>query len=231
MLTHSSPSALVGLLARTARVDAGPASRHDIAQRLAPWVDAFDAVTLHSVHQSLRALDGAPEAGPQAAPPLRGFEDSLRRLRASLEAGIAAIEPPTPSPALPVLGADAAFAPLRRLYLHQQRLMEAKIAPLRVQLRSALAGAASPRLRQLATLDAALEQMLHAREQKLLAGVPAWLQARFATLRAEGAAGSPDGLAAIGREMRQLLLAELDLRLQPVRGLLGALAQHHKEVE
>ena len=93
------------------------------------------------------------------------------------------------------------------------------IDALRGHLRQTLAQA-TPRLAQLAALDAVLDQMLGGREQKLLAGVPAWLKARFEQLRQS----HPDDWPPLfEHELQQTLLAELDLRLQPLLGLVEAL--------
>jgi hypothetical protein len=115
--------------------------------------------------------------------------------------------------------------------------MELKIAPLRAHTRQ-VAAKASPRLRQLATLDAVLEQALGGREQKLLAMVPVFLEKRYEQMRRahenggtsdEPTQGSPARwLGAFAQEWQAVLLAELEIRLQPVMGLVDAL---HNEIE
>lgn len=155
-----------------------------------------------------------------------------------------------PRPAVPGLPADdpTDFAAYRRQHLALQRAMEMRIAPLRAQLRGLLA-AQSAAGGRLAALDAALDDALAARERSLLASVPALLQQRFERLRQAPpdappapAAGQPPGAAApaapgsrtratpppawlalFHRELQAVLLAELELRLQPVAGLLDAL--------
>ena len=119
-------------------------------------------------------------------------------------------------------GADPAYTPYHQRHLDLQRQMEQMIAALRDHVRQALCRI-SPRLRQLAVLDAAFEQALAAREQKLLPTVPVLLKRRFAQLRdAEG------GLEAFRNEWREALLAELDLRLEPVAGLVDAVRNESK---
>ncbi len=68
-----------------------------------------------------------------------------------------------------------------------------------------------------------MEQVVGAQERALLATVGARLEPRFDQLRA-AQDGAPPGpwLERFRQEMRGLLLAELDLRLQPVEGLLEA---------
>ena len=133
------------------------------------------------------------------------------------------------------------FLPYRRCYQAHQRLMQFRIAALRAQVREALAGQ-SAALSTLAALDGVLDQALAARERSLLATVPSLLEARFARLlRAHLAAqarlpGSdcpapgpaqpapPDAWLALAcKDMQNVLVAEMDIRLQPVVGLVDAL--------
>lgn len=128
------------------------------------------------------------------------------------------------------------FAPYRLRCLARQQAMEAAIAPLRAQLRRALA-ARSPAAARLASVDAVMEQVLGEHERRLLAIVPAQLEKRFLKLRAEAvpppAADAdthprtmPTGhawLTGFHHELQAVLLAELELRWQPIDALLAAL--------
>jgi hypothetical protein len=139
--------------------------------------------------------------------------------------------------------ADASYAPWRQRHGELQRQMELMIPPLREHLRQALAQG-SARLRQLAALDAVMEQVLAPREQKVLPRIADRMEARFAQLRADhlraleesGAADEPAAwrsnggwLQRFASEWRQLLAAELDLRLQAATGLVEALAHELNE--
>ena len=102
---------------------------------------------------------------------------------------------------------------------------------LRDRVRQVLAHGAEP-LPQLAALDAAFSAILLEREGKVLARIPSLLESRFNSLlqqyRDPAAAASArlaDGtwLAPFCADIQSVLLAELDLRLQPVRGLIEAL--------
>jgi hypothetical protein len=97
--------------------------------------------------------------------------------------------------------------------------MAGAIAPLRARLRGAL-GAAGPDGAALAALDATLESALAGRERTLLAGVVGHIVQRHQALRDGGGA---DWRSRFHHDMQQALLAELDLRLQPLHGLLDAL--------
>ena len=245
---HSSP--LVRQLADLASADL-PAARQSFAEQLAGWLDVQDAITLSAtLHPSVR--QAAPAA--EASAPLADLRRELDALRDGLYAAIhgegapqsgrTRLKLPTPGAADPLDAADD-FTPYQRYYAALQRDMEAQIAALRGSVRTALArraAAAKPQLRQLALLDAALDKAYGARERSLLAAVPLLLEKRFVQLyaahrqRLAGAADDPARwleagawLAQFRQAMRQLLLAELDLRLQPVIGLIEAYCQDLKK--
>ncbi len=198
----------------------------DLAERLGLWLNAFDAIGLQRSQQAIRQIcTVAPPAGD--APPVRpeALVADLQRVRTTLAAAIAQ-DPRTL--ALTPHGSK----PWQQRHLELQRQMEQMIEPLRDHVRQALARV-SPRLRQLAALDAAMAQVLAAREQALLPTAAALLERRFVQLRAaaEKDAAAPEAhgwLQDFAGEWRQVLLAELDLRLEPVLGLIEALANELK---
>jgi hypothetical protein len=104
----------------------------------------------------------------------------------------------------------------RQRHLELQRQMEQMVGALRDHVRQAVSRV-SPQLRQLAALDAAMEQVLAPREQATLPTAVTLLKRRFEQLRS--ADGGTDAFAA---EWRQALLAEMELRLEPVTGLVEA---------
>jgi hypothetical protein len=120
--------------------------------------------------------------------------------------------------------------------LSLQQSMETSVGNLRRRLRAVLAGR-SPAMSRLAMVDAAMERALGAREQQLLSSVPIALRGHFERLRrAEGerlaqaqaqsdlpAAERGAWLALFRKDMQCVLVAELELRFQPVQGLLAAL--------
>ncbi|RAS34435.1 DUF3348 domain-containing protein [Paraburkholderia bryophila] len=135
--------------------------------------------------------------------------------------------------------ADAApdYAVFRQRYQALQQSMETAVGTLRVRLRSLLA-AKTPALARLAVLDAVMERALGERERNLLGGVPGLLAGHFERLRAAeqaalaAAEDTEDAAAALTpgawldvfrKDMQSVLLAELDVRFQPVEGLLAAL--------
>lgn len=208
--------ALVRLLADWAPADSA-APGGDLAERLGHWLNVADAITLRSALQAVPAVASARAArAPGAAPDLAA---ELQRQRSTLSASLSANdEPPEPE-----------FALHHQRYLMGQRRMEMAIDALREHVRQTLART-SPRLAQLAALDAVLDQMLGGREQHLLASVPVFLKQRFEQRRREQAADAPDApadawLQAFAQDCRAAALAELDLRLQPVTGLVEAFQQ------
>jgi hypothetical protein len=235
-----SRSRLVGLLSEWVPEEA-PASREDFAQRLSQWLAVSDAITLRAAHQSIPPVArGRPARAPAAATAALG--EHFQRVRTSLVKAITAS--PTPStraprerhPAPPgeeAAAPDDGFAPFLQRYLDRQRQMALQIEALRGQVRSVLTKA-SPRLAPLAAFDAVLEQMLGTREQKLMGTVPQVLERRFDQLHARHSPESDTGASphgwqqAFGQDMAAALLAELEVRLQPVTGMMEAL---NNEVE
>lgn len=184
-------------------------SAPDLAARWGQWLGALDTVRLQSALQAVAAMPGQPTAVPgtgsaAALAACRAAASEVQALREQLASSL--------QQAHPLASDDQGFAPYRRRHQELQRAMASAMAPVRARLRQALARHAG-RLRQLAALDAALEQQLEAALQQQLARVLPLLQQRFQQT-AQAAAFLPDWRAA--------LLAELDLRLQPLQGLLDA---------
>ena len=217
------------------------------AERLGEWMDFSDAIALHSAHQVGAAGQSAvPSGSPSVASAAKAdIEADFARLRTRLvnsinrsclpDAGETRIKLPTPK-AGATLETAADFEPYYRFYVAHQRDMEGGVRPLRGKVQQVLASG-SPALRQLAALDAALDEILGVRERQLLATLPALLERRFgqllkshqAALPASGPADEasqwvqPDGwLTGFGKELQGALLAELDVRLQPIVGLIEA---------
>ena len=245
--TPLTGSALIRLLA--ALNDAyTPAPKESFVDGLCRWFDWTDAISLSAALECSPAVPA--EAGSRSGS-ASADEREYRRVRSAL-AKLVAPAPATttdrgrPSPPAPAQSApaDAAsgFAPHRQRYLSWQQAMDANIAPLRRRVRATLAGA-SPAMARLASLDAVMEQVVGPRERALLSTVPSWLEQHFKHLRqAHADAPLPDAAPMPGepaewlntfcQDMRDVLLAELDLRMQPVEGLLEALhgpsPDHHE---
>jgi hypothetical protein len=216
--TGFTGSALIRLLARLTDIDV-PESRQTFADRLSQWFSWTDAISLSA------ALDGSPAAVSSGARTSGDAEVSeCTRVRTALVNAI--------SENMRGSTADATttdFSPFRRRYLARQQAMEASIGPLRGRLRAKLA-ARSPAMARLAAVDVVMEQVLGAQEHRLLSTVPTLLEKHFERLR-QADSNAPEAheaqpgawLGVFRKDMQDVLLAELDIRLQPVEGLLEAL--------
>ncbi len=248
--THSfNSSQLIRLLADLAAADVANAadSQQTFAEKLGLWLDWTDAIALSAAINGGSAGPATrPAEGPSGAPfPAKAALDEFTRVRADLAKAIttdavfkaskASAKPAQPEPGRPP-DDTADFSPYRRQYLAHQRAMEASVGPLRSNVRAALASL-SPALGQLAALDAALDKALTARERQGLSTVPVLLEKYFKRLcNAPPAAAitpgptppgpesaQPSWLAGYCKNMQGVLLAELDIRLHPVEGMLEAI--------
>lgn len=208
----------IRLLARLADVDIAPSSQ-SLPDRLSQWLDWNHALALSA------ALDARPGAAASAGAATDGLDTECARARDVLTAAIKDDPALAACPSADPAGATAPdFSVLRQCYLARQRAMQATTGRLRGRLRDALAQTSAD-LARLAGVDAAMELALSPREHALLATVPDLLGQRFERLRAADPA-SRSWLDPYRRDMQSVLLAELDLRFQPVEGLLAALRTH-----
>lgn len=203
------------------------------AERLSQWIDWTRAVVLSKV------LDAKTPEDEQAAQVVDRDDIGIcAQARATLLASIAeAPELTIPQPravgapddAEAVSEATVEFAPFRQRHLTLQRSMQVATGRLRGDLRERLAQRSADMAR-LAEVDAVMEGALSPREHALLGAVPALLETHFERLRAAAGALATDPSAAwldgFRRDMQGVLIAELDVRFQPVEGLLAALRTH-----
>ncbi len=238
--THFHSSRLLRILTDLSDVEAH-APGLAFAEKLGLWVDYTDAIALYAVQNANTFQVGESQADEQI-----DIADDFSRIRASLEQQIArtaapkrgqtGVELPLPPADMPA-DLTSAYEPYRRYYLAHQRDMDLSVPPLRSRVREKLA-TMSPALQQLAALDATFEHILSEREARLLATLPKLLKKRFAHLRQQHQQTLADTqqadkpsqwmlpgawLARFCNELQTVLLAELDLRLQPAVGLLEAL--------
>ncbi|WP_132998879.1 DUF3348 family protein [Luteimonas arsenica] len=243
-------AALARLLARMSGLDATPPTQSP-AERLGDWLEWQRAVALSRALDGDPGADGsgATDGHRPADPGVGAVTDAdagsmnasddvdealvaeCRRLRAELGDTIAEETRDWTLPLHPRRnedshGAAAGATAVQRHCRNLQHDMQAATGRLRGELRERLAlregGAA-----RLAAVDAVMEGLLAPREHALLAPVVPALVARFESLHArhgEGAAQPATTWRANFRsEARQVLLAELDLRFQPIEALLAAL--------
>ncbi|MDR5740402.1 MULTISPECIES: DUF3348 domain-containing protein [unclassified Caballeronia] len=225
--TAVSGPALVRLLARFADLDVHEPGA-SLSDKLSQWLGWTDAIALST------ALSGDPPAIGGARSAMTVQQDACARVRASLASAIAPAKTAAPQrhrarAPVPQIDVPVDYAVYRQRCLSLQQAMESDIGALRGRLRAVLA-TQSERAARLAVVDAVMEQALCARERTLFAQVPALLGKHFERMRRAGAQ-TPDGssawLAAFEKDLQSVLLAELDVRLQPVDGLLAACRAAH----
>lgn len=242
--TALSGPTLIRLLARLMDADVAE-SRKPLSERLIEWFGWTDAIALSTALSGNGPARARAQASAPAGAPGQAEADECARVRTSLGEAIAADSafaqakrrPGTQAaPSVAGAHADMDYAFFRQRYQSMQQSMETAIGALRGRLRAALA-ARSPEANRLAVLDAVMERVLSVREHNLLATVPGLLAGHFARLResepqlieaaqraGQSATVTPGAwLNAFREDMRCVLLAELEVRLQPVEGLLAAL--------
>jgi len=235
---HSS--SLIRVLSDLTLLDAYE-SEISFAEKLGLWLNLDDAIALHAVHASSLTTPLLRSATAETKP----LDAEFAHLRASL-AKLALPGGPTqrassPSDRLSTQSEASndpvvSYEPYRRHYLAHQRTMDSGIHTFRIKVREVLART-SPTLAKLAALDAVFDHSLGDRERKLLSRVPSLLETRFKQLRqaheqapiAAQEAGSSaycshpmSWLSRFCQELQTVLLAELDVRLEPTLGLIEA---------
>ena len=224
----------------------------DVGEELSQWLSTVDAVTLSRAVRATeeeRSTNAPDEAGGTSVRELAALVSAVRDELAALVEGRSSAGRPQRARAdntaaeRPDPAAVAEFAPHGARYLAAQKQIEARLAALRAQVRSGLAGAA-PGIRPLAALDAVMEQVMAPREQRLWGTLAGHLERRMAhrrqlhedMLAATGSVDDParwkqpgGWLHAFERDLQALLQAEIDVRLQPVMGLLEAAQHKNKE--
>lgn len=239
---HSSE--LLRFLASQGLVDTA-SDAGDVGQRFGDWLHFRHAIALQGFLGELDKPD-AITLQPTARVDADVLHARFSGVRCALERaitegsapapGMARIEPPSPELEHPI-DPKTAFDVFRRYSMGHQRQMEKIIRSLRAQLRSML-DKGTAHQRQLATLDAIFENVVQEREARLLGQIPITFEKRFAkalkqhlkqlveaTEVDEPAPRTTPWLAPLLDDLRKALLAELDLRLQPVLGLIEALTQ------
>jgi len=242
--TRLHSSSLLRFLSEKGLIDAA-VSPGDVGQRLGDWLGFRHAIALQAFIGAVDAPHSVP-ARATARVDAAVLRQRFAQVRAALEQSIVQGTAPAPGLArihMPHTELDqpidpkTAFDPFRRYCVGHQRQMDSIIRSLRTQLRGMLDKGATPH-KQLASLDAIFENVLQEREARLLANIPAQFEKRFnkalklhmkqllsAAESDEPAPRTSPWLAPLHEDMRAALLAELDLRLQPVLGLIEALTQ------
>ena len=211
-------------------------SHKHFAMRLGQLIDLSDSISISQVHGRASAAGFEPSENTSEA-----VEAEFLQVRSSVvgsilksfgeSAGPGRIRFPRPGADAPANSADG-YQPYGKFYAAQQREMDFKTQQLRSHVREIVASA-SPELAHLATLDEVLADTLGVHSRKFFAKIPALLGKRFDHLltayhqsqgKAQNDTGTwPELLEIFSRDTRELLLAEVEARLLPTQGLIGAL--------
>lgn len=232
-------SRLVGLLTELS-ADKLPSAETNLAQRLGYLIGLSGPTTLAN---SLRALPNDVARGLSVD--VQALQDDVLASREQMiKSIIASFVIDTDGPKIKVpnvcVGSRAEallkFGPYQRFYTGLQVEMAVAADNLRERLRQGVS-MVSPGLHQLAELDRTLDQSLQAQTRKLFEVAPKLLEQSFKELLIQHHRESENPsneqpetwlmpgswLERFYQKLRELVLAELDVRLQPVFGLLEAL--------
>jgi hypothetical protein len=234
--THPAPGGtrLVRLLRDLQVADAEVSHQH-FAGRLARLIDLADSINIADAHGQLRAMAFEPTTASNAAIK----QQFLRSRTAMMQAVIKGLDPqagparsklPTPETPPSPLDKTAAAEPYLKFYATQQGQIDANVQRLQKRVREAVAGL-SPKLAQLCALDTALGDTLAVHSRKFFAVIPRLLQQYFEQqLQAE-----PEQWRRFHQQLcariQGLLLAEIEVRLEPVLGLIEATNEHSDKTQ
>jgi len=213
---------------------------YNLAEQLGRIINLSDSISLSRELNSLpRQMSQSSEFNAEAVQ-LDVLESREKMMRTIINSFVD--EPSSSGIQLPSVStgtkAEAlkTYEPYQRFYSMHQAEMAGGVQALRLRVRAAISGF-SLELYQLAELDRIINDSISAHNGKLFNLTPKLLQRRFTELldvhqRAQGEADSTEPsdwlraggwLAEFYKDVQELLLAELDVRLQAVLGLLEAL--------
>ena len=235
-------SRLVRLLTDLSVTTAGAAD-HNLAEQLGRLISVTDSINLS------RSLGQLPHSASEAiADNVDAVRDDVLLSRQKMMKSIVdsfasapdstGIQAPSTSTGTRIEALQT-YEPYQRFYAMHQAEMAGNSHSLRLRVRAGVSGF-STELHQLAVLDVILADSLAAHNAKLFNVIPKLLERRFKQLLEAQQKNTDDvrnadplqwlkpggWLELFYRDMQELLLAELDLRLQPVLGLLEALNEH-----
>jgi hypothetical protein len=211
-------------------------STQTFAEKLSQWVAWTDAISLSSAldgRSAVRASVAKSGESSEANKVIEQFRQVCSELTQSIANDAMFAGEPVGKERPVAAAREVDFAIYRRHYVASQRVLDDRVGSLRARVRTAVA-LVSPALSRLAALDAAMEQALGAQQRRVLAKVPVLLEKCFKGLRKArlDASTAGDALdaatrhtadAAVGPTLQRVLQAELEMRLQPVQGMIDAL--------
>ncbi len=215
-------------------------SHQQFTDKLGQLLGFSDAITLSAALDKMVKKPFEPGDKPVSA-----LEDEFLQGRSQLVANIVKSCTPNagtsrirlPAPRIDTAGENkAAYEPYHRFYVAHQQHLDASVRTLRANIRDGVAGT-SPQMLQLSVLDACFDDILADKSRRIFSAVPRLLEQRFehhykAHQQRLADSQQPDNpaqwlqpgswLDRYCKDMQTALLAELDVRLQPVLGLIEA---------
>lgn len=243
-------SKLVRILSQLVATERHVTHEH-FSERLGRLIDFSGSIALSEAHSGRSKSDADASGNPgddQTPISSQSASDRFLRARAAMVKNLikrfvppethASIEEVMRSPFEEITEKSQAFPPYQAFYHAQQNEMAARVNRLQSDIREIAYGCSSE-IATLAALDQALGDAIAARTRKFYAVIPQLLAKRFAQLQSadqtcdENAADAwlqvGGGYDQFCREMRDVLLAELDTRLQPVLGLVETIIEAEKD--
>lgn len=250
MIQTTSPtlmdrSRLVSLLTELSTTKLNSAD-YNLAERLGHLIGLSGSINLaHALRQQpqgvIRDLEDGAESLQQEV--LSAREKMMRKIASSFEHEIGESQNKVPTANVAIRAqALQTYDPYQRFYTTYQIEIAVEVQRLRAMVRKGISGV-SASLGQLAELDRTLEESLIVHNRKLFNVTPKLLEKRFKRLLQAYKQSLGDNdiddelshwlrpgawLELFYRDLRELLLAEFDVRLQPVFGLLEALNEQTK---
>jgi hypothetical protein len=230
---HSAP--LLRFWIERGLLDPGNSTR-DLGVRLGDWLSVRHAIQLHPLLDTAKPRKGQA-LGSRVIPMRAEFDLMVADLRAAISHDrFASGLWRNPMPAAVILHPlvwDELWEPYRRYLSDHQKQMNLWLGRWRKKLRDALLTAGGE-MQLLARLDAVYDDALAEKETRLLATLPLRMGQHLSRLVGQHlahavaaslgrSASSPAWLTEFEGELRASLMAELELRLQPLLGLLEAM--------
>lgn len=214
-----------------------PVSQARFSERLTENMDFSSSLKLSELHGHLRLLDKKAQhsdVGTVSEDKKKALNSAFERVHRSIIQNIEqSFDDAVEQPRFPLPKVDLQCGPLdlsayRSFYQAQQTEMSAKIQGLRTYVREMLA-AACLTMKKLSVLDQTLEDTigypLRSGFSAVTKVVATHSQKVAAQLSQTDQSDKSSLLVQLHSELHSLLLAELELRLQPVQGLIDAFNQ------
>jgi hypothetical protein len=211
-----------------------PQSQTRFSEKLTQNLDFSGSLKLSELHGQLRLLEkkmhiksGSKPADEQKKALNLAFERVRRSIYQNIEHSfnVSIIQPRFPLPQINLENEVLDLSVYQKFYQAQQSEMSAKIQGLRTYVRETLS-ASSVNMAKLALIDTTLEETIGFPLRSGFAAISKVILKYSQKIEAQWSKSDKSALIAhFHDELQQLLLAELELRLQPIQGLIDAFNQ------